>query len=100
MRNVVRMREAFLFLVDDEVDRALRPARHSLGFMARNGAEPKASKKLPELRGSMIIDGKFDEFHAATLRPRRQLRNVVAGKPCFFPQLIHQIDERALAVDG
>ena len=49
MRDVMRMREALLFLVDNEVDRALCPARDGLRFMARNGAKAETSKELPEL---------------------------------------------------
>src|SRR5262249_28267676 len=98
MSNVMRMRETFLFLVDDQVDPALPPARDRFRFMARNGAEAETGKKFAEFLGGMIIDRKFDELHTEAFRPWWQLRNVVAVNPHLFPQLIHQIDERALAI--
>ena len=85
MGDVMRMREPFFILVDNQVDRALRPARDRLRFMVPDDAEAETSKKLSELRGGMVIDGKLDELHAETLRAWRQFRNVVAGEADFFP---------------
>ena len=81
----MRMREAFFFQIDNEIDCALRPARDRFGFMTGNGAEAETGKKLPEFRGGVVIDSKFDEFDAQTLRSRWQLRSVVAGKCRFLP---------------
>ena len=49
VRDVVGMCEAFLFLVDDEIDCALRPARHGLRLVLRNVAKPEAGDELLEL---------------------------------------------------
>ena len=47
MGDVMRMREAFLFLVDNQVDPALRPACDCFRFMASNGAEAERGCSRP-----------------------------------------------------
>ena len=84
MGDVMRMREPFFILVDNQVDRALRPARDRFRFMAPDGTKAETGKKLSELRGGMVINGKLDELHAETMRARRQFRNV-AGEANFSP---------------
>ena len=100
VRDVVGMCEAFLFLVDDEIDCALRPARHGLRLVLRDVAEPEAGDELLELLGGPVIDGKLDEFDAKAFRSRRHLRNIGKRLSAFRAQLIHQIDQRALPIDG
>ena len=55
---------------------------------------------MGELVGGVIVGGKFDEFDAQAFRARRHFRDIELGGGRFAAQLIHQIDERALAVDG
>ena len=50
--------------------------------------------------GGPVIDGKLDEFDAKAFRARRHLRNVGKRLSALRAQLIHQIDQRALPIDG
>src|SRR4029453_5506946 len=99
MRNVMRVRETFFFLVDDKVDRPLRPAGYRFRFVARGVAKPEAGQKSRELIRAAIIDRKFNEFDAETFRPRRHLRNVGNCSSAPAAQMGQEIDERALALD-
>ena len=69
MRDVMRMREAFFFLIDDEVDRALGPSRHRFRFVARNVVKAESRKKLAELLSGAVVHRKLDKLDAETLRP-------------------------------
>src|SRR5687767_6295153 len=41
VHDIVRMREAFLLGVDDNIDRTLRPSRHRLGFVHTGARKPE-----------------------------------------------------------
>ena len=97
VRDVVRMGEAFFFLVDDKIDCALRPARHGLRFVVGNVAKSQAGNELLELVGGSVIDRKFDELDAKAFRSWRHLRNIGTRFPAFRAQLIHQIDQTSAA---
>src|SRR5262245_20164936 len=99
MRDVMRMRETFFFLVDDRVDRALAPARYRFRFVASGIAEAEAGKQPRKLVGSTVVDSKFDKFHAETFRPRWHLRKIGGRSSGLLAQLIHEVDKRALAID-
>ena len=100
VRDVVGMCEAFLFLVDDKIDCALRPARHGLRLVLRDVAKTQARDELLELLGGSVIDCELDKFDAEAFRSWRHLRNIGNGLPAFRAQLIHQIDQRALPIDS
>ena len=99
VRDVEGMREAFLLGVDHEIDVALLPARHGLGLVLAGAAEAEAGEELREVRRGPLVDRKLDELDAMAaraVRQRRRTRRDDAGLP---PQLIEQVDERAMAVD-
>src|SRR5690348_6142984 len=93
------MRETFLFLIDDQVDAALGPARHRLGFVLSGLAESQPAKERTEFVRSSIVDGELDELDAEASRSRRHLRNRDRRFAAAAAQLIHQINQRALAIE-
>src|SRR4029450_2528311 len=66
MRNVMRVRETFFFLVDDKVDRPLRPAGYRFRFVARGVAKPEAGQKSRELIRATINERKKNKINTGT----------------------------------
>ena len=80
MRDVVRMGEAFLLLVDDQIDRALASSASPPSICAVAAAlEAETGDETGEFVGGMVVGGKFDEFDAEALRARRHRRNFELG---------------------
>src|SRR5215510_4384661 len=94
------MRKALLFLVDDQIDRALIPARHRFGLVLSGFSKTQVGEQSFKVVRSSFVDSKFDEFDAETLRARRELWKSGYSLACFCLQLIQQVDERTMAVDG
>ena len=86
--------------VDHEVYAALAVDGDVLGDMAAGLAEPHAVKEAHKLGGRLSSGGEFDELDA---RDRDAVGHGRQQRRCggfLAANLIHQVDERAVAVDG
>ena len=62
MRDVMGVREPFFFLVDDQIDRTLRPSRYCFRFVLCDVAKSEAGDKSREFVGGTVVNREFDEF--------------------------------------
>ena len=100
--DVVRMRKAVGFAVDDEFDLALRPPLDRLAAMQPGLAEAELAEQFGEIAGLVLVDGEFHKADAAALRlrferGRQSLRRLLRH---FDRKLILQQDQRAQPVGG
>ena len=99
MRDLIGVGKAVRIGVEDEVDGALRPARHRLRLVLPDLAEPEPGEQAGQRLHGSFADGELDELDAEAFRPRRQ-HELAARRPLRPSQLVHQVDQRAMAVDG
>src|SRR4029077_10509261 len=82
------------------IDCTLRPSRYRFRFVTCDVAKSEAGDKSRELVGGTAINREFDEFDTKAFRSRRHLWNIGSGSSVLFAQLIHEIDQRPLAIDS
>ena len=104
VRKLMRVREAVLVAVEDEIDPALRPARDRLRLVLADLAESQSGEQLRQFRRRAVVRREFKELDTEASRARRDLRrgqslSGFAERARAAAHLVHEIDERALAID-
>ena len=82
------------------MDRALRPVRDRLRLVLADLAEAQSGKQLGEASRGAVVGGEFEELDAEAFGARRDLRRGFGERAGPVAHLVHQIDQRALAIDG
>ena len=99
VREVGRVGEALALGVDDEVDAALAVEGHVLRDVAAGLAEAHAVEEADERGRGLRGGGELDELDAGDGDAVGHRRDQRGGGGLLAADLVHQVDQRAVAVD-